>query len=72
MTQFRYRTQALLGPWRDSAEAAAEDAVRARQAVRNGPDRSVLQWLVQGHIENSAEAVVASDGALSPAAEVEE
>lgn len=70
MTQFRYRTQALLGPWRDSAEAAAEDAVRARQAVRSGPARGILQWLVQGHIESSVDA--AAELPFGPALECKE
>ena len=50
MSSFRYRTATLLGPWRESAEAAAEDAIRAKQARRDADGES-WQWVVPGLIE---------------------
>ena len=48
---YRFRTSALIGPWRKTARQAVLDAVRARQASRVGRDRKVLHWLVPGRIE---------------------
>ncbi|HYD14036.1 MAG TPA: hypothetical protein VEC11_14400 [Allosphingosinicella sp.] len=45
---YRFRTSALVGPWRKTARQAVLDAVRARQARRD--DRKV-HWLVPGRIE---------------------
>jgi hypothetical protein len=50
---YRYRTKALVGPWRPTRLQAIEDAVKARQAVRDtasGPD---VNWRVEGEIERS-------------------
>ncbi|MBX3562700.1 MAG: hypothetical protein KF780_12920 [Sphingomonas sp.] len=50
MGRYRYRTRVLIGPWRDTAERAAADAVRSRQA-RFEADDAGLVWLVPGTIE---------------------
>jgi hypothetical protein len=50
MGSFRYRTATLLGPWRDSAEAAVRDAIRAKQGRRD-EDGIGWHWLVPGVIE---------------------
>ena len=51
MRRFRYRTSVLTGPWRDSAFEAANDAVRAKQAVDDNSQTSGLRWTVPGMIE---------------------
>lgn len=48
---YRYRTPALVGPWRKSARQAELDALRARQARRDDRDRQAMLWLVPGRIE---------------------
>jgi hypothetical protein len=50
MRSFRYRTGTLLGPWRDTANGAVRDPVRARQASldEDGPG---WHWIVPGAIE---------------------
>ena len=53
MGRYRYRTSVLVGPWRETPERAAADAVRSNQArieARGG----VLIWLVPGRIEDGA------------------
>ena len=50
---YRFRTSVLVGPWRKTARQAVIDAVRARQARRDGRDRQVLRWLVPGKIEET-------------------
>ena len=50
MERYRYRTAALLGPWRASPEEAVADAVRAGQAFRDADRR--LAWRVSGSIEH--------------------
>jgi hypothetical protein len=50
---YRYRTIALVGPWRKTARQAVLDAVHARQVHREGRDREKLRWLVPGRIEES-------------------
>ncbi len=47
---YRYRTPALVGPWRKSARQALLDAVRANQARR---DDQTVRWLVPGSIEET-------------------
>lgn len=49
--RYRYRTEALAGPWRESAERALGDAVKARQARADG---RAFEWLVRGWIETQA------------------
>ena len=51
MTQFRYRTLTLVGPWRDTLEEAERDAVAARQASFSDKGSDRLRWLVPGQIE---------------------
>jgi hypothetical protein len=51
---YRYRTAALVGPWRADPEQAIDDAVRARQAGYEAGGR--FHWLVPGSIESSAVA----------------
>lgn len=51
LPRYRYQTPALTGPWRESEAEALADAVRANQLRIEGEDR---QWLVPGHIEESA------------------
>jgi hypothetical protein len=48
----RYRTSALVGPWRKTARQAVLDAVRAHQARRDDRARAV-HWLVPGRIEET-------------------
>lgn len=50
---YRYRTTALIGPWRKTARQAELDALHARQARRDERDRQLLHWLVPGQIEES-------------------
>jgi hypothetical protein len=50
MPSFRYRTATLLGPWRATAEAAATDAIRAKQARRDEEGEG-WHWVVPGAIE---------------------
>ena len=49
--QFRYRTSVLVGSWRQSREAAIEDAVKAKQAAREDADQAAIKWIVPGKIE---------------------
>jgi hypothetical protein len=49
-TGYRYRTAALVGPWRPCPEAALADAVRACQACYD--DSGALAWRVSGAIES--------------------
>lgn len=51
MRRFRYRTSVLTGPWRDSAEEAARDAVKAKQAVIDDNQPTGIKWTVPGQIE---------------------
>ena len=50
MASFRYRTATLLGPWRETSEAAVADAIRAKQG-RWSEDGQDWHWLVPGVIE---------------------
>ncbi len=51
MRRYRYRTSVLTGPWRDSAEEAARDAVKAKQAVVDEDRPTGIRWTVPGQIE---------------------
>ena len=55
MARYRYRTCAILGPWRLTLQEAEADAVKARQAkwTDNGDS---LVWLVPGEIEKEQRA----------------
>ena len=61
MPSFRYRTATLLGPWRETSEAAVRDAIRAKQGRRD-EDGQGWHWLVPGVIEDG-------DGAPLPDAD---
>jgi len=50
--RYRYRTPVLTGPWRDTELEAANDAVRARQAVNDIAQPSGIKWIVPGRIED--------------------
>jgi hypothetical protein len=49
--RYRYRTPALTGPWRESHEDAARDAVNAKQAQYDDDQPSGIKWIVPGEIE---------------------
>ncbi|HYD11501.1 MAG TPA: hypothetical protein VEC11_01500 [Allosphingosinicella sp.] len=51
MRRYRYRTSVLTGPWRESELEAANDAVRAKQAVGDNKETSGIRWTVPGRIE---------------------
>lgn len=51
MRRYRYRTSVLTGPWRENAFEAANDAVRAKQAINDSSEQSGLKWTVPGWIE---------------------
>ena len=51
MRRYRYRTSVLTGPWRDTEFDAANDAVRAKQAVNDISQMSGIRWTVPGRIE---------------------
>ena len=55
---YRYRTPALTGPWRDSPDEAARDAVKAKQARIDDDQPAGVKWVVPGQIEerNNEEA----------------
>ena len=55
MNSFRYRTTTLLGPWRNTNDAAVEDAIRAKQA-RHDEKGEGWHWVVPGSIEERQEA----------------
>ena len=55
MSRYRYRTRALVGQWRETAEEAADDAVRAGQAIRVATDASELRWRIMGRIEQEGD-----------------
>jgi hypothetical protein len=52
MERYRYRTAALVGPWRALPDQAIDDAIRAGQALRESDGR--LSWRVTGSIEEGA------------------
>jgi hypothetical protein len=47
--RFRYRTAAIVGPWRRTRDEAVADAIRAKQATRS--EEGELVWTVAGEIE---------------------
>ena len=63
---YRYRTKALVGPWRKTRAQAMADALHAGQARRDERDRHNLLWLVEGRIEERRPELPAS--AAGPAA----
>lgn len=48
---YRYRTKALVGPWRQTRARAMADALHAGQVRRDERDRHELRWMVEGRIE---------------------
>ena len=50
MRKYRFRTAALIGPWRDSEDQALADAARAQQVSLDGAQ---ARWLVPGRIEET-------------------
>ena len=54
MRRYRYRTAVLTGPWRDTEFEAANDAVRANQAVNDISQSTGIRWTVPGRIEERA------------------
>jgi hypothetical protein len=58
--RYRYRTSVLTGPWRDTELEAANDAVRAKQAVTDASQPSGIRWTVSGKIEERASEEVPS------------
>ena len=61
MNRYRYRTQTLIGPWRDSRLKAETDAVALHQAVID-QGNGKLVWRVPGEIEVSDEGPGEGDG----------
>jgi hypothetical protein len=57
MTLYRYRTPALAGPWRETPDAALEDAVKAGQARHDASGRQIAMLI--GRIEVAEEVAVA-------------
>ena len=51
MRRYRYRTSVLTGPWRETEFEAANDAVRAKQAVERHHPVAGIRWTVPGRIE---------------------
>ena len=60
MPRYRYRTQTLVGPWRDSRLKAECDAVAMGQADFAG-GRAGFVWKVEGEIGRTACAVRRQD-----------
>ena len=58
MPRFRYRTEALIGPWRETRKDAEGDAVAAGQAVFAAHPDGPLVWRVLGDIEAQDEVPV--------------
>ena len=54
MARFRYRTSVLVGPWRETPERAAADAVRSGQARADVAGENLV-WIVPGKIEFDTE-----------------
>lgn len=55
MARYRYRTRALIGPWRRSRDEAVLDAVGAKQALLEQRDPLRVRWVVPGDIEEEQE-----------------
>lgn len=51
MRRYRYRTKVLTGRWRDSFDAAVDDAARAGQIAFDTEKKSAFRWIVPGNIE---------------------
>jgi hypothetical protein len=51
LARYRYRTAVLAGRWRDTRDAALNDAVAAKQARADDSAPDGVHWLVPGEIE---------------------
>jgi hypothetical protein len=51
LARFRYRTAAIVGPWRKAREAAVQDAVKAGQARIDDSQPDGVRWAAPGTIE---------------------
>lgn len=51
LSRYRYRTPALVGPWRKSPERAIKDAVKAGQAMPDDTSGRGWRWTAPGVIE---------------------
>lgn len=60
LPRYRYRTRALIGPWRKSGYEAILDAVGAKQALLEDLDPLRIRWVVPGEIEEEEDK---ADGA---------
>ena len=49
--RWRFRTAALVGPWRPTAGQAAADAVAKGQAMRDESEPHGIRWRVAGSIQ---------------------
>ena len=54
--QYRYRTSALTGPWRDRYGDAVRDAARAGQILIDQERADDFRWVVPGMIEEKGAA----------------
>ncbi len=55
LPRYRYRTRALIGPWRSSRDEAVLDAIGAKQALLEQRDPLRVRWVVPGDIEEEGE-----------------
>lgn len=49
--RYRFRTAALVGPWRKTRDAALRDAVEAGQAYVDEAEPDGVRWRLPGTIE---------------------
>ena len=55
MPRYRYRTTAIVGPWRERPEKAIEDAVKVQLVTLDSREPDGCRWLVRGQIEEDSE-----------------
>lgn len=58
MPRYRYRTETLVGPWRETRPEAERDAVAAGQAEFAADPEGPLTWRVTGDIEAKDEVLI--------------
>lgn len=51
MASYRYRTSAIVGPWRPTRQEALRDALNAGQCRRDDASPEGQSWAVPGKIE---------------------
>jgi hypothetical protein len=56
MPVYRYRTEILVGPWRESRAEAERDAVAAGQAMPDPEAEAGIVWRLPGEIEEKDQA----------------